>query len=86
MGLAPSDFRILDEGEPEPIVALRTAEEPLDLVLLIDTTGSMRLAPQKLRTASHRAFAELKPGDRVALMTFDTAAKLVLRLRITSIL
>ncbi len=78
MGLAASDFRILDEGEPEPVVSLRTEDEPLDLVLLIDTTGSMWLAPQKLRSAAHQAFGELRPGDRVALMTFDTAAKLAL--------
>ena len=77
-GLTPSDFRIFDQGETEPIVALRTDEEPLDLILLIDTSGSMRRAPQKLQAASHQTFGELKPGDRVAMMTFDTSAQLVL--------
>lgn len=76
-GLTASDFRIFDEGKAEPIVALRTSDEPLDLILLIDTSGSMRLAPQKLRTASRQALGELKRGDRVAIMTFTTAATMV---------
>jgi VWFA-related protein len=77
-GLTAPDFRIFDEGQIVPIVASRTDEEALDLILLIDTSGSMRWAPQKLTAASHLALAELKHGDRVAVMTFNTGPGLVL--------
>jgi len=76
-GLTMDDFRVFDEGSQQRIVACRTDEEPLDVILLIDTSGSMRLAPQKLGAAAHQALAELKRGDRVAVMRFDTATTLV---------
>lgn len=77
-GLSAKDFRIFDESVEHRIVACRTDEEGLDLVLLIDTTGSMRLAPLKLAKASRQALGELRSGDRVAVMTFTTSAELLL--------
>ncbi|HZU28702.1 MAG TPA: VWA domain-containing protein, partial [Bryobacteraceae bacterium] len=75
--LTSKDFRIYDEGTEQRILACRTDEEPLDIILLLDKSGSMRRAPQKLATAAHSAFAELRSGDRVALMTFDSSGRLV---------
>ncbi len=77
-GLSGTDFRVFDEGKSQAIVALRGNEEPLDLVLLIDVSGSMRLAPQKLRAASQEAFGELRNGDRIEVVTFNNRSRVVL--------
>jgi hypothetical protein len=76
-GLTSRDFRVYDEGTEQRVLACRTDEEPLDIILLIDKSGSMRRAPQKVAAAAHSAFAELRPGDRVALMTFESSGRLV---------
>jgi VWFA-related protein len=77
-GLSAGDFRVFDEGRSQPIVGLGTSEEPLDLVLLVDVSGSTRLAPRKLRSASHQAFGELKIDDRIEVMTFNKTSPLAL--------
>ena len=41
-GFTRDDFRILDEGKPQPIVQFSAGEQPLDLILLFDISGSMR--------------------------------------------
>ncbi|HZU28143.1 MAG TPA: hypothetical protein VFA04_21610, partial [Bryobacteraceae bacterium] len=47
-GLTSTDFRVYDEGTEQRILACRTDKEPLDIILLLDKSGSMRRAPQKL--------------------------------------
>src|SRR5215831_15855216 len=41
-GFHKEDFRVFDEGAEQPIVQFSWAEEPLDLILLFDISGSMR--------------------------------------------
>ncbi|MCE9571835.1 MAG: VWA domain-containing protein [Deltaproteobacteria bacterium] len=49
---------------------------PLDLVLLLDTSGSMEGAPIAAVRASARALVErLNDGDRLAIVTFDSTAR-----------
>jgi Mg-chelatase subunit ChlD len=45
--------------------------------LLFDTSGSMHSVSQKVAAAGHDAFSTLRPGDRVAVMAFDTDARLL---------
>ena len=51
-GFSKGDFRVFDEGE----------EQPLDLVLLIDISRSMRHQVQKVAAAAHQALKELRTG------------------------
>jgi Ca-activated chloride channel homolog len=74
-GLSRNDFRIFDEGKPQPVVYFSAGEQALDLILLFDISGSMRLAVQEVSAAAHQALAELRPGDRVAVMVFNTQAR-----------
>ena len=41
-GLNRSDFRVFDEGQEQPIAIFSGYDQPLDLILLIDISGSMR--------------------------------------------
>lgn len=55
---------------------------PLDLVLVIDRSGSMAGAPlAAAKTAAREAVRLLLPGDRVALVTFDNVVQLPVPLR-----
>lgn len=49
---------------------------PLDLVLLLDTSGSMEGAPiAAVRAAAHALVDRLNDGDRLAVVTFDSTAR-----------
>ena len=76
-GFQKEDFRILDNGQPQPILAMSQEEKPLDIILLFDTSGSMRLVVQKVAATARVSLAELQPGDRVAVMAFSWRSRLV---------
>jgi Ca-activated chloride channel family protein len=76
-GLSRNDFRILDEGKPQTIVDFSAEEQPLDLILLFDISGSMRPNVQAVAEAARQGLAELRPGDRVSVMVFNTRSRVV---------
>lgn len=75
-GLHPEDFLVTDNGQPQRIVAFSHDDEPLDLILLFDISESMAPSIRKVVTTSKLAFNELRPGDRVAAMSFNTQVRL----------
>jgi Ca-activated chloride channel homolog len=76
-GLSKPDFRVLDERKEQPIVQFATEEEPLDLILLFDISGSMQAVVERVASAARQAFSELRPGDRVAVMVFNSRSRVV---------
>ena len=76
-GLAKDDFRILDEGREQPIVQFASGEEPLDVILLFDVSLSMKAVVEAVSAAAREGFRELRPGDRVAVMVFNTRSRVV---------
>jgi len=69
--LTKDDFRVFDDGKPQPIVSFSFEEEPLDVVLLFDTGGNMHSKFLPLIRAVELGFHELKPGDRAAVMVYS---------------
>ncbi len=69
-GLTKDDFIITDQGVPQTIAACDQEKEPLDLLLLLDISGSMRQNIQEMSEKAREALGFLTPGDRVAIMTF----------------
>jgi VWFA-related protein len=76
-GFKKEDFRVLDEGVEQPIAQFSWDEEPLDLILLFDISGSMRPKVQQVAAAARQGVEELRPGDRVAIMVFNTHTRMV---------
>lgn len=69
-GLTAADFEVRDEAEPREIAYFGDASGPLDLVFLLDVSGSMReLVPDIAATAAG-ALAHLDSADRAAVMAF----------------
>ncbi len=71
-GLTKDDFRVLDEGAPQTLVNFSFAQEPLDLILLFDTAGSMHSKLLEVVRATQLGFNELRKGDRVSVRVFGS--------------
>jgi hypothetical protein len=66
--LRRDSFRVVDNGIAQSIVYFAHDEQPLDVILLFDTSNSMRSVVARVAEAAHMALGELRPGDRVAIM------------------
>jgi VWFA-related protein len=73
-GLKKEDFRILDEGKEQNVVNFSFEEEPLDLILLFDTAGSMHGKLLEVIRATQLGFNELRKGDRVCVRVFSSTS------------
>ncbi|SPE26699.1 putative von Willebrand factor, type A [Candidatus Sulfopaludibacter sp. SbA3] len=71
-GFTKADFRLLDEGKPETIANFSADEQPLDLILLFDVSGSMRAVVGEVAASAHEGLQELRKGDRVCVMVFNS--------------
>lgn len=70
-GLKKDDFRVLDEGVPQNLVNFSFAAEPLDLILLFDTSGGMHSKLVSIVRETELGFNELHKGDRVCVRAFS---------------
>jgi VWFA-related protein len=75
-GLAREDFVVFDGGQARPIEDFGSDSGPLDLLLLLDVSGSMREALPKLAIAAHTALESLDAGDRAGVMAFGARCAL----------
>ena len=74
-GLSGSDFIIFDENRQQTITHFAHDIEPLSLILLLDISGSMTKSIDAVSRASRQALANLRPGDKVAVMLFARSSK-----------
>ena len=76
-GFHKEDFQVFDNGTPQTILYFSHEETPLDLILLFDISGSMIPKLKKLAASAHAALAQLRHGDRVAVMVFNRKSTIV---------
>ncbi len=72
-GLREDNFLVYENGQPQKIATFATAEVPFEIALLLDTSGSTRADVALIRQAANAFVAALRPGDRVAIVSFNTA-------------
>src|SRR5689334_16591826 len=72
-GLKPENFRISEDGQPQTIANFGTAETPFEIALLLDTSGSTRDDVALIRDAALSFIGALRPGDRVGVISFNSA-------------
>ena len=71
-GLTADDFEVFDNGVRQRIQVVDTGQVPVDLMLALDTSGSVtgaRIA--ELRSASATLLELLTPQDRAGILTFN---------------
>jgi VWFA-related protein len=76
-GFMQSDFLVLDDGVPQKILYFSQDQEPLDIILLFDVSGSMAANVARVAASARAAFSELRSGNRVAVMTFQSRSRLI---------
>ena len=72
LGLSADDFEVRDNGVLQKVTLLGTGSLPLDVILVLDMSGSLpaeRL--EALRAAAGTLLAALESDDRAALATFS---------------
>jgi len=74
-GLGLQDFVLREQGRPQPIRSVDAENLPLDLVLLLDVSASMRPHVERIASASREAMRQLREQDRVAIMVFDRVSR-----------
>ena len=71
-GLAIEDFTLVEDSQQVEITNVAAADEPINLVLLIDTSGSMMgTGISAAKSAAASFVTSLGAGDRVAVVTFN---------------
>ena len=75
-GLQREDFLLREQGQEREIRNFLAEEMPVDIVLLLDVSGSMRPHVQRIADAASSALQVLGREDRVAIMVFDRNSKL----------
>ncbi len=80
-GLERSDFVLRVDGKVVPIRNFASENMPIDILLLIDVSGSMEPHVQRIASAAREALNVLADKDRVAIMVFDTSTHVRLPFR-----
>jgi Ca-activated chloride channel homolog len=70
--LRADNFILLEDGRPQKIANFATTEAPFEVALLLDTSGSTREEVGLIRRAALAFIKALRPGDRVAVLAFNT--------------
>jgi len=73
VGLRAENFALFENGEQQRIANFATTEAPFEIALLLDTSGSTRADVALIRQAATAFVAALRPGDRVAILGFNTS-------------
>lgn len=76
-GLTAADFEVRDRGVVQRIESVSFEDVPLSLMLVLDTSASVRGEPlTHLREAAAALVEHMHPGDRAAVMTFSGTVSL----------
>ncbi|PIE90293.1 MAG: hypothetical protein CR997_06805 [Acidobacteria bacterium] len=75
--LLEEQFRVFQDGQPCRIRLLERRTVPLNLVLTVDASSSLRKNQRQLKQAVLDFLAQLDSGDRAALISFNNEARLV---------
>ncbi len=72
LGLSRSSFVINEDGKQQEIAEFSTTAAPMEVALLLDTSGSTRAELNLIRRAAQQFIDSLREGDRVAIISFRT--------------
>ncbi len=73
LALKPGNFAVFEDGKPQKIEEFTATAAPFEVALLLDTSGSARGDLEMIRRAARYFIDSLRAGDRVSLISFNTA-------------
>ncbi len=68
--LTKDDFHVYENGIQQEIAGFAATDEPVDVALLIDTSGSTEMELAKIQNAAIKFVHQLHPDDEVAVISF----------------
>ena len=74
--LQKDDFRVYEDNVEQEITGFVAADEPLAVVLLLDTSGSTRRDLARIQNAAIDFVNQLHPDDEVAVLSFADDVRL----------
>jgi len=73
--LKASNFIVYEDGKKQDVVDFSATTAPFEVALLLDTSGSARGDLPLIQRAARDFIASLRPGDRVAVIAYNTGRK-----------
>ena len=75
--LTAEDFTVFEDGVRQKLAAFSAVDEPFNLALLLDTSGSTQDEISKMQKAARRFLDLLRPQDRIAVLQFNQQVELI---------
>jgi len=69
--LMQSDFEVFDNEKSQPLVFFQNQIQPISVVVMLDTSGSMTLTLDLLRAAAEQFVLRLLPADKARVGAFN---------------
>ncbi len=69
--LVQTDFDVLDNDKPQPLVYFDNSIHPINVVVMLDTSGSMTLTIDLLKQAAEQFLIRLLPDDKGRVGAFN---------------
>jgi Ca-activated chloride channel family protein len=69
--LVQEDFEVLDNDKPQPLILFENQTQPISVVIMLDTSGSMTLTLDLLRQAAEQFVLRLLPADTARVGAFN---------------
>lgn len=77
-GLTRNDFRLLDDGVPQPVAYFAPIEAPARVLVMLETSPAVYLIHDQHLAAAMALLQGLDPADEVALVTYSDRPREVL--------
>jgi Ca-activated chloride channel family protein len=74
--LTSDDFEIFDNGNPQAITHFENVIQPITVVVMLDTSGSMTGSIDLLKDAAEQFFLRLLPADKARVGAFNDKIEL----------
>jgi len=69
--LTQDDFSVFDNEKPQPLVYFDNSIHPINVVVMLDTSGSMTLTIDLLKQAAEQFLLRLLPDDKARVGAFN---------------
>jgi Ca-activated chloride channel family protein len=75
--LNKEDFRIMEDGINQDVAFFSSVDKPFSVVLMLDTSNSTRFRLEDIHEAAITFVNQLRPDDRVMIVSFDDDIKVL---------
>ena len=74
--LTQGDFQIFDNDKPQNVIVFQSENQPITVVVMLDTSGSMTASIALLKAAAEQFIVRLLPEDKAAVGAFNDKIEL----------